>query len=280
VSRCHVTVEVRSAGGEGVDLSLHVRAAADAASAAALVATLGRLGMWLPSTPQDEPRPPAPELDPAPVEAARPSVKPGGNRLRGRQPPPGKLSMTAYAKLRGLNVGTVSARTANGNLAAAYDADGWLDVAEADRLLLARTNPDSAIGAALRRALAEQEQGPPAPPETPAEPEPERQEQPAPAAEEQAAPIVVTAAVEEAAPAPAPGANGHQPPQRPKAPPQPIEAVAETAARWLGARGVLAKRPHPGVNPRWWRVGKDEMDAAALIEVARAKGAVLPEVAA
>ena len=56
--------------------------------------------------------------------------------------------------------------------------------------------------------------------------------------------------------------------------------MVQTAARWLSARGEICKRPYPATAPRCWRVGKQEVDEAALIAMARQKGAVLPEVMA
>lgn len=184
--------------------------------------------------------------------------------------PDGRLTPYEYGRLRGSASSVYRLSAELGPIL----VDGRLDPHEADQLLVGLTKPASALGQAVRQALQEagidpgdrSQDGAAAAPE-PIEPEPPAEEA-APGHDPLAK---LKMPVEPEKPLPA-RPNGHTPS------PQPISIVAQAAARWLGARGDLCKRPYPETAPGCWRVGKQELSEKALIAMALQKGAKLPEV--
>jgi DNA invertase Pin-like site-specific DNA recombinase len=71
----------------------------------------------------------------------------------GAAAPPGRTSLYRYSVLRGVPQSYLRHPLARGVLAPALDAQGRLDTALADRLLVAATRPGSKLGQAVRRAV-------------------------------------------------------------------------------------------------------------------------------
>lgn len=178
----------------------------------------------------------------APASVRAPTPMQDDWRKRGLVPPPGKLSKNAYATRLGLKSNALSSHKEA--LDAAIDAEGWLDVAQADAILLERTKEDSILGKAVRVLQT---------PAVATEPEP-----PAP-----------IAPVPESTPA---AVILDQWPEL-----SPLARMAVKAARFIRLRDSYTVEPVDPQNREGdWTIGSRIVTAVELIQEARRKGAPLP----
>ena len=90
------------------------------------------------------------------VEASSPASAPqprSYRRPRG-QPPPGKIRFSSLGVKLGLTPSQVAGRRGRRRLAQALDPDGWLDEAEATRILVRTSRPGTKISKAARAHAA------------------------------------------------------------------------------------------------------------------------------
>lgn len=166
-------------------------------------------------------------------------------RRRGLVPPPGKLSKNAYATRLGLKSNALSSHKEA--LDAAIDAEGWIDIAQADAILIEKTKEDSILGKAVR-ALQEP----------------------------------VAAAEPEVLEAPAPIERAPEPPSTPvviEGWPElsPLARMANKAAQFIRLRDSRTVEPVDPQNREGdWTIGSRIFTAVQLIQEARRKGAPLP----
>lgn len=136
-------VFIRLTSGEGespvVQMTLDAPLLPD--GVARLLALLQGTGAW-----------PPPGLVEASVPASAPRRR-QHQRPRG-QPPPGKIRKSHLADRLGVARGYVGNLTLGGCLTSAIDADGWLDEAEATRILVRTSRPGTKISKAARAHAA------------------------------------------------------------------------------------------------------------------------------